>query len=122
MGKMLSEELSPHGVTSVSLTPGYLRSEEMLEGRGVTEENWRDAIAQDKWFAISETPRYLGRAVTALAADPAVNRWAGQALSSGQLAKHYGFTDLDGSQPQASDFFADTYFGDRTTADVANYR
>lgn len=122
LGKMLSAELTPHGVTSVSLTPGFLRSEEMLEGFGVTEETWRDAIAQDRWFAISETPRYIGRAVVALASDSDASRWAGQALSAGLLAKHYGFTDVDGSQPEASRFFADAYFGDNKEANVEDYR
>lgn len=122
LGKTLDEELSPHGVTSVSLTPGYLRSEAMLEGRGITEENWRDAVADDAWFAISETPHYIGRAVVALAADPDVRRWAGQSLSSGQLAKHYGFTDIDGTQPQCSLFFADAAFGDKKDANPDDYR
>jgi NAD(P)-dependent dehydrogenase (short-subunit alcohol dehydrogenase family) len=122
MGKMLKEELEPHGITSVSLTPGFLRSEEMLDHFGVTEDGWRDGIEEDKWFAISETPRYIGRAVAALAADPGKSRWSGQALSSGVLAKHYGVTDLDGSQPEASRFFAEVYFGDKKDADVADYR
>jgi NAD(P)-dependent dehydrogenase (short-subunit alcohol dehydrogenase family) len=122
LGKMLAEELRPHGVTSVSLTPGFLRSEEMLEHFGVTEETWRDGIAKDRWFAISESPHYVGRAVAALAADPQVRRWAGKALSSGQLAKGYGFTDLDGSQPEASRFFADAYFGDKHDANADDYR
>ena len=122
LGRMLSEELRPHGVTSVSLTPGFLRSEEMLERFGVTEENWRDGIAKDKWFAISETPHYIGRAVVALASDPDVPRWAGMALSAGLLAKHYGFTDVDGSQPEASRFFADAYFGGDQDANVEDYR
>jgi NAD(P)-dependent dehydrogenase (short-subunit alcohol dehydrogenase family) len=122
LGKMLDVELRPHGVVSVSLTPGFLRSEEMLEHFGVIEENWRQGIAQDRWFAISESPRYIGRAVVALAADPDVSRWAGQALSSGLLAKHYGFTDADGSQPEANRFFADAYFGDKKDAKVEDYR
>ncbi|GAB2822729.1 SDR family oxidoreductase [Actinoallomurus bryophytorum] len=122
LGKMLKEELEPHGVTSLSLTPGFLRSEEMLEHFGVTEENWRDGIAKDKWFAIAESPRYIGRAVAALAADPDVSRWSGQSLSSGVLAKHYGFTDLDGSQPEVTRFFADAFFGDKKDADAADYR
>ena len=122
IGKMLKEELDPHGITSVALTPGFLRSEEMLDHFGVTEENWRDGIAEDRWFAISETPRYVGRAVAALATDPNRRRWSGRSLSSGELAKHYGFTDLDGSQPEASRFFAEVYFGDRKDADVADYR
>jgi NAD(P)-dependent dehydrogenase (short-subunit alcohol dehydrogenase family) len=122
LGKMLADELGPHGVTSVSLTPGFLRSEEMLEHFGVTEDRWRDAIVKDKWFAISETPHYVGRAVAALAGDPEVGRWAGQSLSSGRLSKEYGFTDLDGSRPEASRFFADAYFGDKKDARVEDYR
>ena len=122
LGKMLSEELTPHGITSVSLTPGFLRSEEMLENFGVTEANWRDGIAEDKWFAISESPFYVGRGVAALAADPDRAHWSGKALSSGVLAKHYGFTDIDGSQPEVGRFFADAYFGDKPDADVADYR
>jgi NAD(P)-dependent dehydrogenase (short-subunit alcohol dehydrogenase family) len=122
LGKMLKDELEPNGVTSLSLTPGFLRSEEVLDHFQVTEDNWRDAIAKDRWFSISETPRYIGRAVAALAADSEVSRWSGKALSSGVLAKHYGFTDVDGSQPEASRFFADAYFGDRKDADVEDYR
>jgi NAD(P)-dependent dehydrogenase (short-subunit alcohol dehydrogenase family) len=121
LGKVLKDELEPHGVTSLSLTPGFLRSEEVLDHFNVTEENWRDGIKADKWFAISETPRYVGRAVVALAQDPDVARWAGQALSSGVLAKHYGFTDLDGSQPEASRFFEEVYFGGQEK-DAADYR
>jgi NAD(P)-dependent dehydrogenase (short-subunit alcohol dehydrogenase family) len=122
IGKTLKDELDPHGITSVSLTPGFLRSEEVLDHFAVTEENWRDAIEKDKWFAISETPRYVGRAVAALAQDPDRRKWSGQALSSGVLAKHYGFTDLDGSQPEATRFFQDAYFGDRKDAEAADYR
>lgn len=122
LGKVLSEELTPHGVSAMSLTPGFLRSEAMLDHFGVAEEHWRDGVAQDKWFAISETPRYIGRAVVALASDPEVARWSGQALSSGRLAKHYGFTDVDGSQPEANRFFADAYFGDKKEANVEDYR
>ena len=94
-----AKDLAPHGATSVSLTPGWLRSEIMLEEYGVTEANWRDATADEPHFAISETPRFVGRAVAALAADPERRRWNGQSLSSGQLAAVYGFTDLDGSRP-----------------------
>ena len=121
LGKVLHDEVCPHGLTSVSLTPGFLRSEEVLDHFGVTEENWRDGIAKDKWFAISETPRYLGRAVVALAADPDVARWSGRSLSSGALAVEYGFTDLDGSRPEVSRYFADAYFGGKDV-DVADYR
>lgn len=101
MAFALAHELRPYGATAVSLTPGWLRSEAMLEAYGVTESNWRDATARSPHFAISESPAFVGRAVVALAQDPNVSRWNGQSLSSGQLAKIYGFTDLDGSQPDA---------------------
>ncbi|MEV7617378.1 SDR family oxidoreductase [Streptomyces sp. NPDC089799] len=101
MGYALGHELGPRGATAVALTPGWLRSERMLEAYGVTEENWRDACRRNPHFAISETPSYVGRAVAALAADPEVARWNGRSLSSGQLAREYGFTDLDGSRPDA---------------------
>jgi NAD(P)-dependent dehydrogenase (short-subunit alcohol dehydrogenase family) len=96
------EELAPYGCTAVALTPGWLRSEMMLEHYRVTEENWRDGAATNPHFAaISETPRFVGRAVAALAADPDVHRRNGGSFSSGGLAREYGFTDLDGSQPDA---------------------
>lgn len=101
MAFALAHELRPHGATAVSLTPGWLRSEAMLDAHGVTEANWRDAIAHTSHFAISESPAFVGRAVAALAQDPGVARWNGQSLSSGQLARVYGFTDLDGSRPDA---------------------
>lgn len=96
-----AKDLDPFGATSVSMTPGWLRSEMMLEAFGVSEKNWRDATEKVSHFAISETPRFVGRAIAALAADPDRARWNGQSLSSGGLAKVYGFTDLDGSQPDA---------------------
>jgi len=101
MGFALAHELRPRGATAVTLTPGWLRSEAMLDAFGVTEANWHDATKFQPHFAISETPAFVGRAVAALAQDPQVSRWNGQSLSSGQLAKIYGFTDLDGSQPDA---------------------
>ena len=94
-----ARELGPHGATAVALTPGWMRSELMLEHHGVSEANWREATERTPHFCISESPRYVGRAVAALAADPEVSRWNGQSLSSGQLAQVYGFTDTDGSQP-----------------------
>src|SRR5882672_3826722 len=96
-----AQELQSHQCTAVALTPGWLRSEMMLDAYGVSEANWRDAIAKQPHFVITEAPRYFGRAVAHLAGDPEVARWSGQSLSSGQLAKVYGFTDLDGSQPDA---------------------
>jgi NAD(P)-dependent dehydrogenase (short-subunit alcohol dehydrogenase family) len=94
-----AQELAPHGATAVALTPGWMRSELMLEHHGVSESNWREATERTPHFCISESPRYVGRAVAALAADADVSRWNGQSLSSGQLAKVYGFTDTDGTQP-----------------------
>jgi NAD(P)-dependent dehydrogenase (short-subunit alcohol dehydrogenase family) len=96
-------ELAPYGATAVALTPGWMRSELMLEHFGATEANWRDApgkTAPDD-FALSETPRYVGRAVAALAADPGKARWNQQSLYVGQLAHEYGFADLDGTQPDS---------------------
>jgi NAD(P)-dependent dehydrogenase (short-subunit alcohol dehydrogenase family) len=121
MGFSLGHELKPHGATAVSLTPGWLRSEAMLEAFGVTESNWRDATARVPGFAISESPAFVGRAVVALAQDSNVSRWNGQSLSSGQLAKIYGFTDLDGSQPDAWRYMVEVQDAGKP-ADVAGYR
>lgn len=96
-----AKDLAPRGATSVSITPGWLRSEMMLDAFRVSESNWRDATKTVPHFVISETPRFVGRAVVALAADPDRARWNGQSLSSGQLAQVYGFTDVDGSRPDA---------------------
>jgi len=95
----MAEELAPHGVTALALTPGFIRSEAMLELFGVNESNWRDGVAKDEHFAFSETPLYLGRAVAALAADEGVARHAGRALSTWALHHEYGFVDADGSAP-----------------------
>ena len=95
-----SRELAPHGCTAVSLSPGWMRSEMMLDIYGVTEDTWREAkIGSPHFVAISESPRFVGRAVAALAADPGLERRNGGSFSSGGLAREYGFTDLDGSQP-----------------------
>jgi NAD(P)-dependent dehydrogenase (short-subunit alcohol dehydrogenase family) len=95
-----AEELKPFGCTAVALTPGWMRSEMMLEHYGVTEANWREAAATNPHFAaISESPRFVGRAVAALAADSGVYRRTGGSFSSGGLALEYGFTDVDGSRP-----------------------
>jgi NAD(P)-dependent dehydrogenase (short-subunit alcohol dehydrogenase family) len=95
-----SKELAPHGCTAVALTPGWMRSEMMLDNYRVTEDTWRDAVGGNPHFtAISESPRFVGRAVAALAADPQLQRRNGGSFSSGGLAREYGFTDLDGSQP-----------------------
>ena len=97
-----AKELAPHGCTAVALTPGWLRSEMMLDIYGVTEATWRDAERGNPHFkAISESPRFVGRAVAALAADPDLQQRSGGSWSSGGLAREYGFTDIDGSQPDA---------------------
>jgi NAD(P)-dependent dehydrogenase (short-subunit alcohol dehydrogenase family) len=116
-----SKDLEKHGATAVSITPGWLRSEMMLEHYGVTEENWRDATAKEPHFAISETPRFVGRAVVALAADRDRHRWNGQSLSSGGLARIYGFTDLDGSRPDAWRYIVEVQEAGKP-ADTTGYR
>jgi NAD(P)-dependent dehydrogenase (short-subunit alcohol dehydrogenase family) len=103
-------ELRPHDATAVALTPGWLRSEMMLEAFGVTEDDWRDALDPDRpdgsptappGFAESESPRYVGRGVAALAADPDRTRWNQRSVTAPELAREYGFTDIDGRQPDA---------------------
>jgi NAD(P)-dependent dehydrogenase (short-subunit alcohol dehydrogenase family) len=101
-------ELAPHGATAAAVTPGWLRSEMMLDNFGVSEDNWRDALDPSRPggqppapadFALSESPRYVGRAVVALASDPDRARWNQRSVTSGQLAAEYGFADTDGSRP-----------------------
>lgn len=116
-----AKDLAKHQATAVSLTPGWLRSEMMLDLFGVTEENWRDATAGQPHFAISETPRFVGRAVAALASDPDRHRWNGQSLSSGGLAREYGFTDLDGSRPDAMRYMVEVEHAGKP-ADTTGYR
>jgi NAD(P)-dependent dehydrogenase (short-subunit alcohol dehydrogenase family) len=99
-------ELAAVGGTAVSITPGWLRSEIMLEMFGVGEENWRE-FTGPPGFLVSESPRYVGRAVAAMAADPDRARWNQGSVSSGELADVYGFTDVDGSQPQVWRYMAD---------------
>ena len=111
-------ELAPYGATAVAITPGWLRSEMMLDNFGVSEGNWRDALdparAQRNQpvappdFALSESPRYVGRAIVSLALDPDRKRWNQQSLSSGELARVYGFTDLDGTSPDIWRHMEDT--------------
>jgi NAD(P)-dependent dehydrogenase (short-subunit alcohol dehydrogenase family) len=103
-------ELRPHSATAVAVTPGWLRSEMMLDAFGVGEANWRDALVPDRadghpsappGFAESESPRFIGRGIAALAADPDRARWTQRSVTAADLARAYGFTDLDGSQPDA---------------------
>jgi NAD(P)-dependent dehydrogenase (short-subunit alcohol dehydrogenase family) len=121
MAFALAHELRDRGATALSLTPGWLRSEAMLDAYGVTEMTWREATKKQPHFAISETPSYVGRAVAALAADPDRARWNGASVSSGQLAKIYGFTDLDGSQPDAWRYLVEVQDAGKP-ADVTGYR
>jgi NAD(P)-dependent dehydrogenase (short-subunit alcohol dehydrogenase family) len=116
-----AQELRDHGSTAVALTPGWMRSELMLEHHSVSESNWRDATERTPHFCISESPRYVGRAVAALAADPDVSRWSGQSLSSGQLAQVYGFTDTDGTQPDCWRYMTEVIEAGKPVGD-AGYR
>jgi NAD(P)-dependent dehydrogenase (short-subunit alcohol dehydrogenase family) len=117
----LSKELGEHGATAVSLTPGWMRSEQMLEHHRVGEENWRDAIERTPHFCISESPVFVGRAVAALAADDEHARWNGQSLSSGRLAQVYGFTDTDGTQPDCWRYMVEVIEAGKPAGD-AGYR
>jgi NAD(P)-dependent dehydrogenase (short-subunit alcohol dehydrogenase family) len=119
-------ELKAHGATAVSITPGWLRSEMMLENYGVSEDRWRDALTPaaspraPAGFAVSESPRYVGRAVAALAADTGRERWSQHSVTSGQLAATYGFTDIDGSRPDVWKYMEDVDAG--RAADPEHYR
>lgn len=121
MGWVHAKDLAKHEATSVSLTPGWMRSEIMLDHFGVTEATWRDALQTEPHFAISESPRFTGRAVAALAADHDRARWNGASLSSGSLAKEYGFTDIDGSRPDAWRYMVQVQDA-RKSANVDGYR
>jgi NAD(P)-dependent dehydrogenase (short-subunit alcohol dehydrogenase family) len=121
MGFSLAHELGPHQATALSLTPGWLRSEAMLDAYEVTEQNWVDATERSPHFAISESPRFVGRAAAALAADPDRARWHGRSVSSGELAKVYGFTDVDGSQPDCWRYLVEVQEAGKP-ADVTGYR
>jgi NAD(P)-dependent dehydrogenase (short-subunit alcohol dehydrogenase family) len=119
-------ELEPHGATAIAITPGWLRSEMMLENFGVSEENWRNAVDGDHPtappdFALSESPRYVGRAVVALAADRDRSRWNQKSVNSGQLAIEYGFTDIDGSRPDIWRYIEEIREAGRD-ANLADYR
>jgi NAD(P)-dependent dehydrogenase (short-subunit alcohol dehydrogenase family) len=116
-----AEELRPHGVTAIALTPGWLRSETMLDRFEVTEQTWHAAAAGSPHFVMSESPAFVGRAVVALAGDADVGRWSGRSLSSGQLAQEYGFTDVDGSQPDWARYYNEVMAPGRP-ADPTGYR
>jgi NAD(P)-dependent dehydrogenase (short-subunit alcohol dehydrogenase family) len=118
----MSRELKRHPkLTALAVTPGFLRSEAMLELFGVTEANWRDGATKEPHFIASETPFYVGRAVAALAADPNVASKAGRVFSSWQLAREYGFKDEDGRQPDWGRYFQETFGRPYAVADEAAY-
>ena len=116
-----AQELGDHGGTAVALTPGWMRSEQMLEHHSVSESNWREATERTPHFCISESPLYVGRAVAALAADPDLARWNGESVSSGQLAQEYGFTDTDGTRPDCWRYMTEVIEAGRPAGD-AGYR
>ena len=119
----MARELRPHGVAAVAVTPGFLRSEAMLEHFGVTRETWRDGAKRDPNFIASETPLFVGRAVAALAADPHVMRKSGRVFASWTLSDEYRFTDEDGARPHWGRHFAKTYGdGEHRALDDAFYR
>lgn len=121
MAWALAQEVQPYQCAAVAMTPGWMRSEIMLEHFMVSEENWQDAAEKEPHFLISESPRYVGRAVAALAADPHVVRFNGQSLSSGELAQVYGFTDVDGSRPDCWRYLVEIMDAGKP-ADVSGYR
>jgi NAD(P)-dependent dehydrogenase (short-subunit alcohol dehydrogenase family) len=110
-----ASELRPHGVAAVALTPGFLRSEEVLDHFGVSAENWRDGAQQDPHFIASETPAFVGRAVVALATDPEIMKRSGGSYNTWELAKEYGFTDVDGSRPDWGTHFREKVLPTFTT-------
>jgi NAD(P)-dependent dehydrogenase (short-subunit alcohol dehydrogenase family) len=109
----MAEELRPYGVTALALTPGFLRSEAMLDRFGVTEANWQDGAKVDPHFIASETPYFVGHAVAALAADPDVFRRSGGVYSSWGLSDEYGFTDIDGRRPHWGRYYKEHILGEQ---------
>jgi len=120
--KGLTFELRAHPVVAVGVTPGWLRSERMLDERGVREENWRDALKDQPGFAISESPVYVARGVAALAASADASRWSGQILTSRQLADAYGITDADGSRPDCWGYVRRFGIEEQSGAHVEEFR
>ncbi|MBC9712343.1 SDR family NAD(P)-dependent oxidoreductase [Streptomyces sp. TRM66268-LWL] len=120
MAYLLGEELRDAGCSAVVVTPGFIRSEEMLDAFGLTEETWREGIEHQEHWDLSETPVYVARGIAALAADPDRARWTTQSLSSGQLARTYGVTDVDGSRPDFWAFYAAQKAGEEPQS--ADYR
>jgi NAD(P)-dependent dehydrogenase (short-subunit alcohol dehydrogenase family) len=111
----LAWEMRKHQIAVIAITPGFLRSESMLKGFGVTEENWRDGGKKDPNFLFSETPLFVGRAVAALAADPKVLEKSGEITNSWELSRVYGFTDADGTRPDWGEHAKDMEWPDWLT-------
>jgi NAD(P)-dependent dehydrogenase (short-subunit alcohol dehydrogenase family) len=107
----MAEELHPHGVAAVAITPGFTRTEAALEQLGVTEANWREGGKEDAAFLASESPFYVGRGIAALAADPRVLEKSGGLYGSWELARAYGVTDVDGSRPAFGRYWDEHYAG-----------
>jgi NAD(P)-dependent dehydrogenase (short-subunit alcohol dehydrogenase family) len=120
--KNFAAELADHPVTTVGVTPGWLRSERMLENFGVTEANWRDACTEVPDFAISESPAYVARGVAALAYDSENRRFAGQVVTARELADEYDVTDIDGSRPDCWGLIAEHGWGDHRPEVIDRYR
>lgn len=120
--KGLTFELADHPVTALAVTPGWLRSEQMLEGFGVTEETWREACEKTPGFAISESPTYVARGVAALAGDPDPSRYAGEVVTARQLADAYGHTDTDGSRPDCWGLIDRYGIGDESGQGIEDFR
>ena len=120
--KGLTFELKEHPVTAVGVTPGWLRSEGMLEGFGVREDNWRDALEKVPGFAISESPTYVARGVAAMAAGGEPERWSGQIVTARQLADAYNLTDTDGSRPDCWGYISRYGIGEQSGNHVQDYR
>ncbi len=118
----LADETDGLPVTALGVTPGWLRSERMLDGFGVTEATWRDACAEEPGFAISESPTYLARGLVALAADPGHGRLAGQVLTARRLADTYGVTDTDGSRPDCWGLIAQHGWEESAAETIASFR
>jgi hypothetical protein len=118
----VAAELADHPVAALGVTPGWLRSERMLENLGVTEDTWTDALTAVPGFAISESPRYLARGVAALAADPRGARFSGRVLTSRQLADTYGVTDTDGSRPDCWGYIDTFGIEEQSGRDVSLFR
>ena len=114
----LTAELDGTACTALAVTPGWLRSEQMLDNFGVTEGNWRDALEERPHFCISETPTYVARGIAELAADPDVSRLAGRVLSSAELARTYGVTDVDGSRPDCWRYLVEIQLAGRPATEL----